>query len=130
MANGQDWSDDKLQKQLAAAVVPMPEKAPEPSPTPSMAPMPVAPTVSKYLPKIASGVEVLTEVAPNRWQATNHIGATTKGLGYRNSKNMSDRNTDTDIKDRLLFWGEMIEGVDDGDGWVRVTVGISKDGAV
>jgi len=79
----------------------------------------VMPASERYLPKVVRGSEVLQEVSPNTWQTVNSIGATTQGLGYRNSKNLNALHHADDIRDRLVFWGDSVQGVDEGDGWVR-----------
>jgi len=77
--------------------------------------------VHKYLPKQLNGETVLVPVGPNLWQTQNTIGATTRGLGFRGSKDLSDfyGGHTTVLRDEIVFWGESIQGHDEGDGWIR-----------
>ena len=69
-----------------------------------------------FLPLEANGVRVLVEEQPNVWRVTNdQLQATTAGLGYRKSKNLDDRFSNN----WLANWNDFIDGIDDGDGWVR-----------
>jgi len=42
--------------------------------------------------------------------------AESPGLGYRRSKDLSDRSPD----DSMAAWGTVVRGIDDGSGWLRV----------
>jgi len=67
-----------------------------------------------YLPMKLEGVQVLTPVS--YFLADNRIlGATTKGLFFRFSMSESDK-----VHDHLAKWGEAVQGVDAGDGWLKV----------
>jgi len=66
-------------------------------------------------------VPVLVAVGPNQWQTQNSIGATTRGLGFRASKDLNDYygGHSTVLRDEIVFWGDTLNGVDEGDGWLR-----------
>lgn len=73
------------------------------------------PSRTAYLPKRFDGNVVLVEgKRSGTWCATNkYLGADTSGLGYRATKNPSDK-----IEGKILAWETVVEGVDEGD-WVR-----------
>lgn len=48
------------------------------------------------------------------------LRADTAGLGFRQSKNYSDKAVSPTGQPECLEWGKVIQGVDEGDGWVRV----------
>lgn len=70
-----------------------------------------------YLPKALQGKPVLIAEDDETWRAVNDdLKADTLGLNFREIKLLEAR-----VKDnRFLKWGETIQGVDEGDGWVRV----------
>jgi hypothetical protein len=69
----------------------------------------------RYLPTHLDGVRVLVDEGENQFRADNSIlHATTKGVGYRKSKDLHNKDAG-----RALPWGEMIVGIDEEDGWVR-----------
>jgi hypothetical protein len=71
-----------------------------------------------YLPIKLDGVTVLRKVEGNEWQATNQfLAPDTLGLGYRSQKHMEAK-----MGFSLLPWQSSIQGVDQGDGWVRVAI--------
>lgn len=71
--------------------------------------------IIRFLPKSANGVPVLSH-QNGVWRADNsQLGADTPGLQYRKSKDLNDR-----ADNPLLKWNSIIEGTDEGDGWVKV----------
>merc|ERR1712190_511531 len=61
------------------------------------------------------GVQVLEQVGPNQFRADNtFLRSSYKGMVCRRSKNVEDQ---TDLR---VFWGNVITGFDEGDGWVRL----------
>lgn len=72
-----------------------------------------------YLPKEVRGATVLIKEGGNSWRATNALlHAETRGLGYRRSKNINDH---LSVAQRLA-WGDVMTGIDEGDGWIRCRV--------
>jgi hypothetical protein len=113
----------------STALVPEPPGQPlaVPSPVPSSE---VAPSGSDhychyYLPKVIRGVPVLTKEAENVWRVDNTmLKSTAAGLGYRSSKTIDDCTYIVagggDLRGEVAaHWGARVEGVDEGDGWVR-----------
>jgi len=68
-----------------------------------------------YLPMEVAGLRVVIKMSDNNWLVTNdHLKSATTSLAYRSSKNNDDR------MDCLgPTWGSMIQGFDEGDGWLR-----------
>lgn len=72
-----------------------------------------------YLPKAIRGKEVLAHVADRTWRADNsRLCSPARGLPYRSGKAMSELLPG----DVHLEWGEVVQGTDEGDGWVRCSV--------
>lgn len=72
-----------------------------------------------YLPKVVNGVPVLAELGEGMFQADNaFLKATVRAIAYRNSKNMADKETEHPG----LNWDDTTRGVDEGDGWIKVTM--------
>jgi len=67
----------------------------------------------KFLPVELNGTCVLVEESRDMWRVMNSINAGTPGLAYRTSKHFEDKHGG------LAMWGDLISGVDDGDGWIR-----------
>jgi len=60
--------------------------------------------------------DVHTAALPGRYLIANSaLQAVTNGLGYRDSKDMADKSNNMAIE-----WGQVVEGVDEGDGWLKV----------
>ena len=58
---------------------------------------------------------MLVEEQPNKWRvATDPSNGRAPGVTCRRSKKMGDI-----IENRVVHWNSLIDGVDDGDGWVR-----------
>lgn len=76
-------------------------------------------TMTVYLPKVINGRTVLVQEGHDRWRTTNPDSqARFGGLSYRKSKQMEDR-----LEEGLgPVWGVVLDGVDEGDGWVRLNV--------
>jgi len=74
-------------------------------------------TTLRYLPKIINGHVVLTEEQSGTWRVTQ-----TSKLVFRASKNLDDGMLE------CIERGLLVDGVDEGDGWVRCQ--ISKEAAV
>merc|ERR1712232_776117 len=71
---------------------------------------------SNYLPMEINGARVVIQESNGKWKVTNSsLRARTEGLVFRKSKNLKDRSVD----DRVL-WEEIVDGIDEGDGWLRV----------
>jgi hypothetical protein len=68
-----------------------------------------------YLPTTLNGKQILEARDDNMWQAVNVLGVTTPGIGYRSSKQLDDK-----IGSEHLVWDTTIQGIDEGDGWVKV----------
>jgi len=82
-----------------------------------------ATVVTAYLPKAVNGRQALEAVGEQTWQSIKfgvHAFPGTQGLAYRREKQV-----DTKMEE-YLRWGETIQGVDEGDGWVRVQVQVGK----
>jgi hypothetical protein len=74
-----------------------------------------------YLPQEFNGVVVLELVGDSKWQSTNeYLKGDALGLGYRYEKRLDAKKVGGEASERL-DWGEPIDGVDEGDGWIRVT---------
>jgi hypothetical protein len=77
-----------------------------------------------YLPKAVSGVPVLVaeEAGDGKeWRLDNSkLQGTSPGLRFRNSKDICDQSFLT------ASWGEVVEGEDEADGWVKCSVPDSK----
>jgi hypothetical protein len=70
----------------------------------------------RYLPLSVRGHVVLQQLSQTTWQLVNNsLQDATDGLGYRNSKRM----TDVDVTCLGPRWGDVITGADLGDGWVK-----------
>lgn len=75
-----------------------------------------------YLPKAIRGVAVLIYEGDNRWRVDNtNLKSCAAGLGYRKNKHISDSTyINADQKGEVAaHWGEIVEGTDEGDGWVK-----------
>lgn len=81
-----------------------------------------------YLPKTFCGDEVLVEEEKKgRWRAVKqNPDVNTAGLNYRATKDFDDLlagETELAWGDSFkLAWGEVVDGVDEGDGWVRCDI--------
>jgi len=76
------------------------------------------PTAVRYLPKDLGDAPVLVGEAEGVWRAADGgcSEARAGGLAYRRSKDV-----DNSDGNRVLPWGTLIAGIDEGDGWVRCT---------
>merc|ERR1712151_418950 len=81
-----------------------------------------------YLPKVLNGVIVLENEEGNRWRSTNRFLKTDKvGLAFRFEKLIAA------YMHQTLIWDSVIEGIDEGDGWVQSFIDVqeqSSDGNV
>jgi len=72
-----------------------------------------------FLPITIDGRQTLAKVGVrngNHWQAVGRPHEPTPGLAFRRSKRLEDRGG------TFLPWGCAVEGVDTGDGWIRIRV--------
>lgn len=70
-----------------------------------------------YLPTKLQGKTVLVKQG-QKWRAENReLKADSIGMGYRTGKQLDAMAGE----DKFVQWGETVEGVDVGDGWVQVT---------
>lgn len=80
-----------------------------------------------YLPTIFNGKQVLFHEGGRRYRVDNsQLQASSPGLGYRLAKNLENR----DPAHRHEAWGAIVEGVNEGDGWVKVQVTLPQDTVV
>lgn len=105
---------------LSTALAPPPSVQAGPQPLPGEdGKLPVL-----YLPKSFNGKRILVEEGENSWRVDNsQLQADTDGIGYRLSKDITDK----DPSSTLAKWGSTIEGADagvdgSGTGWVEVTI--------
>jgi hypothetical protein len=69
-----------------------------------------------YLPKTINGAVVLVEEQKGKWRATKEdIVVDCDGLAYRASKDYQDK-----LGMLCLPWGTCVDGIDEGDGWIRL----------
>merc|ERR1712062_639423 len=78
-----------------------------------------------FLPMIVKDVKVLSRVKGNTWRVDNRaLKASSAGLGYRWSKRLNDTDSSRPDTERKTTgpaeWGSLLEGIDTGDGWLRV----------
>jgi len=65
---------------------------------------------------VAAAIAAAAEEAPREFLVDNsELQASTKGLGYRLSKHLHDKDGA-----ELAEWGTLVLGIDQGDGWVKV----------
>jgi len=70
----------------------------------------------RYLPKYAKGKSVLSHEGGILYRADNRVlNSASQGIAFRFSKSRKDK--DGDLR---LEWGDIVEGTDEGDGWIRV----------
>merc|ERR1719401_1075485 len=74
--------------------------------------------VTAYLPKAVAGKEIVTSVGENMWRATDAAVGKALGIAYRREKQKHA----IWGEDHFLGWGLTVQGVDEGDGWVRVQI--------
>jgi hypothetical protein len=70
--------------------------------------------VVAYLPIAIHGDTVLQAYGENTWRADTAFGREGPGLAYRSDKSLTAESSG------VLEWGKTVQGVNDGDGWVRV----------
>ena len=62
--------------------------------------------------------------ATNRFLVDNsELKAKSKGLAYRNSKDLLDRDVNSErnvVEKNFEAWGSIVHGIDSGDGWIQV----------
>jgi hypothetical protein len=72
-----------------------------------------------YLPKYIDGIKVLFLERDNTWRVDNsNLRASSPGLGYRKKKDL-DAHAGSDVR---ADWGDLVQGTDAGDGWVKCHV--------
>jgi hypothetical protein len=75
-----------------------------------------------YLPKAIRGIPVLIFEGESKWRVDNsRLKSCAAGLGYRKNKSICDSTyINAHQKGEVAaHWGEVVEGVDEGDGWVK-----------
>merc|ERR1719478_1089964 len=74
-------------------------------------------TETVYLPKELRGVTILIEQQEGTWGLTDYfLGSNATGVDYRRTKDLGDRATSA------ANFGDLVNGVDEGDGWVRCQI--------
>ena len=73
----------------------------------------------------AAAAAACTEMsATNRFLVDNsELKAKSKGLAYRNSKDLLDRDVNSErnvVEKNFEAWGSIVHGIDSGDGWIQV----------
>jgi hypothetical protein len=68
-----------------------------------------------YIPKKVNGNEVVELVGRNMWKAVNVGKEPTHGIGYRSKPELAAK-----IEGHCFYWGTTVEGIDEGNGWLRV----------
>jgi hypothetical protein len=91
----------------------------------------VLPTPVRFLPLTMDGKVVLVHEGGRRYRVDNsQLQSTGPGLGYRLGKNLDHRAlTWRTTIDRTTIgggaaWGTTVEGIDEGDGWLKIQVGL------
>jgi len=70
-------------------------------------------TMVGFLPLDVNGVRVFTQETASMWRVTVSISAAAKGIAYRRSKKLGDK------INYIAHWEALINGTDEGDGWLR-----------
>ena len=77
------------------------------------------PNQTLYLPMTFSGIPVLAHQGADKWMVDNSkLQAATQRLGYRVSKNLDDKLENSKLTG--AYWGSIVEGCDEGDGWLAI----------
>jgi hypothetical protein len=71
-----------------------------------------------FLPIELQGLQVMIPVDAYTWKSQKPPMLKSYGLGYRYAKDLDARIPDNPS----LRWGEIVQGVDEGDGWLRVRI--------
>lgn len=74
-----------------------------------------------YLPMDFEGTQIVVWECGNLWRVDgSQIQCQQPGLAYRSGKSFEARRTDVEGP----MWGDIVEGVDEGDGWLRCSVAV------
>ena len=72
-----------------------------------------------YLPMAVNGIKVLVRTDADAWRVEMPafaVGAPGPGLGYRQTKQLDDKQGST------AAWGSLVRGTDTGDGWLQLQI--------